>query len=65
MIATTPTEVNGVTESEEHYVKRSRRTWFFFKVEWWEVVSTKHIGNDIYITTDREIRDVYINGKKV
>ena len=38
-----------------------RRVWFFFKVESEEVVKSDSIGNDIFVRTDRPIRDVFIN----
>ena len=62
MSQTTKTSVTGSTETEETYMKRVS-SWWIFKTEWWEKVSEKHVGNDIFIVTDREIRDVYLNGK--
>lgn len=56
------THVFGLEEVEETKLKRVNR-FFIFKTEWWETVLTKHIGNDIYIETSREVRQVYLNGK--
>jgi len=56
------TAVRGVEELEDYKVKRTYR-FLFFKTTYWETVSTKHIGNDIHINTDRPIRNIYFNGK--
>jgi hypothetical protein len=37
--------------------------WWIFKVSYYETALTEHIGNDLHITADREIREVYLNGK--
>lgn len=60
-----PTQVKTAEENEATYEKRKGKFLLFFDTEWWEKVSQRHIGNDIHIKTDREIRDVYLNGKKV
>lgn len=57
------TIVEGVEEMEGTYIKKTGRFLLFFKTEWWEKVSERSIGNDIHIKTDREIRQVYLNGK--
>lgn len=59
------TYVSGQEEIETTQIKRTKRFLLFFKTEWWETVNAKHIGNDIYINTDRPIRNVYINGKLI
>ncbi len=56
------TIVGGSEQVEETKVRKEGR-FLFFKTIWWEVVSSKHIGNDIHIESDREIRQVYLNGK--
>lgn len=55
------TVVVGREEREDSLIKRVGK-FLFFKTEWWETVSTNHIGNDIHIKTDREIRQIYLNG---
>ena len=65
MATSKPTTVVGAEEIERAYKKREGRFLLFFKTTWWEVVSQKHIGNDIHIETDKEIRNVYLNGKKI
>lgn len=62
MISTTQTVMQGAEEREKTEVKRKGKFLFFFETEWWETVSTEHIGNDIYIKTDRPIRNVYLDG---
>ena len=57
------TLVGGREEVEKMQQKRTGRAFIFFKTEWWETVSTRHIGNDIYIKTNRDIRAVYLNGE--
>lgn len=57
------TLLEGWEEREATYVKKTGRFLVFFKTEWFEKVSDRHIGNDIQILTDREIRQVYLNGK--
>jgi len=59
------TKIKGVEEREKTEVKRKGRFLLFFETEWWETVSTEHIGNDIYIETLKDIRNVYFNGKKI
>lgn len=63
MAQITKTDVIGANEVEETYEKRTGRFLFLFTTEWWEKVSQKHIGNDIYIKTSKEIRQVYLNDK--
>jgi hypothetical protein len=58
-----PTQVNGAEEISKTFEKREGRFLLFFKTTWWEEVKREHIGNDIYIETTREIRQVYLNGK--
>lgn len=55
--------VVGQEERKGTYEKREGRFLLFFKTTWWELVSSEHIGNDIHVETDREIRQVFINGK--
>lgn len=57
------TKVIGEEEKVEKYIEREERFWLLFKTKWREIISTDSIGNDIYIETDREIRQVYLNGK--
>ena len=54
--------VKGMEEVEETYIKRTGK-FLIFDTEWYEKVSTTHIGNDIVIKTDRPIRNVILNGK--
>ncbi len=54
--------VMGREQVEESYIKKTGR-FLFFKTEWWEMVATGHIANDILIETQRPIRHVYLNGK--
>lgn len=63
---TTPykTTVEGVREEDIEQVRRVKG-WKLFNVSWWETVSTTTIGNDIHITTDHPVRDIYLNGKKI
>lgn len=56
------TTVSGAEEVENTQVRRVR-SFLFFKTEWWETILTRHIGSDIYIESDRPIRNVYLNGK--
>mgnify|MGYP000857370002 CR=1 FL=1 len=65
MKTTTRTHIMGVEEREVTEVKRTGRFLFFFKTEWWETVSSKHIANDLHITTENPIRDIYLNGELV
>lgn len=58
------TIVQGQEERVDTFVKKTGR-FLFFKTEWWERVSSDHIGNDIYIKTDHPIRQVYLNGKEL
>jgi hypothetical protein len=55
-----------VAREEEHLetkVLRKGKYLIFFDTEWWETVSSDHVGNDIHINTQHPIRDVYLNGK--
>lgn len=65
MAETENTRVKGVEEEEVTEVQRKRRRLIFFKVKVWEEVSAKHLGNDIHISTSKEIREVYLNGKSI
>lgn len=56
------TEVIGREEREQSVIKRISGFWIF-KTTWWELVSSKHVGNDLHIRTERDIRQVYLNGK--
>jgi hypothetical protein len=60
---TNKTRVYGYEEQEGTFVERKKRFLIFFETTYWEQVSTKSLGNDIYIETDRPIKNVYINGK--
>lgn len=62
MAKTGITIVQAQEEVEDTLVSRVGR-FLGFETEWWETVSTKHVGNDIHIGTTREIREVYLNGK--
>lgn len=57
------TIVQGAESMIGTYEKRERPFLIFFKTTWWEKVSERSLGNDIYITTNREIRNVYLNGE--
>lgn len=59
------TIVTGAEECEGTYVKKTKRFLIFFNTHWWEQVSSTHIGNDIYIETNRPIRKVFINGEQI
>lgn len=56
--------VNGLEEKQTTEVLR-KSIWLIFPVNWWEKVSEKHIGNDIHIITEKPIRNIYFNGKKI
>jgi hypothetical protein len=58
------TQVEGIEEQEVSLVKKEGR-FLIFKTQWWEQVSTKHIGNDIYINTDNPIRKIILNGREI
>ena len=58
------TTVQGAEEKEGLFEKRTGRFLLFFKTEWWEMVSEKHIGNDIIVKTNRPIRAVIVNGQE-
>ena len=62
---TNQTKIKGAEEREKTEVKRKGKFLLFFAIEWWETISTEHIGNDIYIETLKDIRNVYFNGKKI
>ena len=62
---TIPTIVQGREEVKDTFIKKTGYRFIFFKVEWWEVVKTDHIGNDIYIITDRPIRKIFFNGREI
>jgi hypothetical protein len=57
--------VKGAEEKEVTKERRTGRFLFFFETEWWETISERHIGNDIHIATDKEIRNVYLNGELI
>jgi hypothetical protein len=57
------TTINGAEEIKKTYERREGRFLGIFKTTWWEEVASEHIGNDIHIETDREIRQIYLNGK--
>jgi len=59
------TTVEGIEEKEGTYVKKTGRFMLFFKTEWWEKVSERHIGNTIHIITNRKIRQVYLNEEPI
>lgn len=59
------TQLQGVSENLITEVKRTRPFLFVFNIEWWEAVLTEHIGNDIHIKSDNQIRNIYLNGEKV
>lgn len=56
------TIVQGVSNMIGTYEKREGRFLVFFKTNWWEKISEKHIGNDIFIETTNPIQNVYLNG---
>ena len=57
------TDVQVADEIETEQVKRTGRFLVFFRTEWWETINTRYIGSDLHITTNREIRTIYLNGK--
>jgi len=59
---TPKTTVQIAEEVEQTHTKKSIK-FLFFKMQRWELVNTKHVANDIHITTNQPIRDVYINGE--
>lgn len=61
---TTYTAVHLCEEVKDTLIKKQSR-FLFFKITWWETVSTEHIGNDIHIATNRPIRAIYLNGKEI
>lgn len=58
------TEILIKEEIENTLIKRERQ-FLFWKTDWWEVVSTNHIGNDIYIISNHPIRNIILNGKNI
>jgi hypothetical protein len=61
-----PTTNVVIAEEREHdQVKRKGRFLLFFPTEWWETISERHIGNDLHIQTQNEIRRIFFNGKQV
>lgn len=64
MAKTTQTDVyiRDTVEAEE--IKRKGKIFFFFNTEWWEIVSTKTIGSEVHVKTDRNISGVFVNGVK-
>ena len=56
------TVVVGSERKEGTEVKRERRFLGFFKTTWWETVSTRTLGNDIHIETNKPIENIYLNG---
>lgn len=54
--------VKGLEEVKESYVLR-KTVFLIFPVTWWEKISTEHIGNDIMIETEHEIRQIILNGE--
>jgi hypothetical protein len=59
------TIVVGSERVEGTEVKRESRWLRFFKVTSWETISTKTLGSDIHITTDRPIKRIYLNGELI
>jgi hypothetical protein len=56
------TKVVGRENMLNTYQKKEK-SWFIFKVPYYELVNTEHLGTDIHIESDKEIREVYLNGK--
>ena len=54
--------INGLEEVEETLVKKKTR-FLFWQVTSWEVVSRESIGNDVFIETDKPVRNIYLNRK--
>ena len=59
------TEVSGAEEIKKTEIQRVKKFLVFFKIKWWETVNQEHIGNDIYIETSKEIRNVFVNRNKI
>ena len=59
----TTIHADGISEAEETQIKRTRRILFVFPVSYWTTISRNHIGDDVYIKTNKQIRNVYLNGK--
>lgn len=59
------TIVQGVENRIGTYEKRERSFLMFFKTTWWEKVNERSLGNDIYIETNRPIKNVYLNGELI
>lgn len=59
----TTIHADGMSEVEETQIKRTRRILFVFPVSYWFTVGSNHIGDDVYIKTNKQIRNVYLNGK--
>lgn len=55
--------VQGKENTLETYVEKKRRSWLFFTVTHEEVIKTESLGNEIHIKSDREISQIYFNGK--
>ena len=43
----------------------TEREFLFGMIKWWELASSEKISNNLHIKTDVEIKDIYINGKKI
>lgn len=61
---------NAVLYSQVHQEGEYRVTFIehralFGLIKWYEKVCEDHVGNDIFIETERQIRNVYLNGKKL
>jgi hypothetical protein len=56
--------VRGTEEILNTYTKEEKR-FLLFPVKYWQLINTEHIGNDIHIETDKNIRNVYLNGKLI
>ena len=54
------TQVIGREEVEDTLIRKNGR-FLFWKTEWWERISTEHIGHDIFIKTERPIGKIYLN----
>ena len=56
---TTKVLVNDTVEIKQ--VKKTKKLAPFLSTEWWETISTKILGSDIHVVTDKKIESVFVN----
>lgn len=65
MSTSSKTMVHGVERGESTLKKRTKPFLFFFRLTYWEIVSTKTTGSEIHIETDHKVDKIFINGKEL